>query len=113
MKKASDILAEISSDAAVRRRAAEREDRLALDAMYQRGAVREAREEGRVEGHAEGRAEGNAAATTNVLLLVLEARFGAVPAHVLSKIEAASVTEQRAMIARAATVASLDEWLAD
>lgn len=113
MKKASDILAEISSDAAVRRRAAEREDRLELDAMYQRGAVREAREAGRVEGRAEGRAEGDAAATTNALLLVLEARFGVVPANVRARIEAASVTERREMIARAARVASLEEWLED
>lgn len=113
MKKASDILAEISSDAAVRRRAAEREDRLELDAMYQRGAVREAREEGRVEGRAEGRVEGDAVATTNALLLVLEARFGVVPAHVQARIEAASVTERREMIARAARVASLEEWLGE
>ena len=58
MKQASDILAKLSEDKDIRRRAEDREARLRLDAMYQRGALREACEKGRDEGRTIGLEEG-------------------------------------------------------
>ncbi|MFM7204144.1 MAG: DUF2887 domain-containing protein [Myxococcota bacterium] len=69
----------------------------------------EARNEGRTEGRTEGRNEGLLEGQRKLLTLVLQGRFGALPAAIQRQLELQDATRLEALAHRALSIQSLDE----
>src|SRR5690606_10789358 len=84
-----------------------REEAMSLyDRLIQQGKA-----EGEAKGRAEGRAEGEASGRAKLLLKQLQLKFGALPADVRGRVEAASIEELDRWAERVLTEASLDDVL--
>ena len=78
--------------------------------MSTRNIVEELREEGRTEGRDEGRKEGQLKGMRQMLLRLLEERFGSLPQKTRRRVGAlASARELEGLLRRALTAGSLEE----
>ena len=70
------------------------------------------RAEGEAKGRAEGKAEGEAKGKAEVLLKLLELKFGSAPAATIERVRAAKIEELDRWVERIINASSLDEVLA-
>jgi len=97
----------------INRELAEYEDqkRMPYITSIERIGRRQGRQEGRQEGRLEGRHEGQLLAARDGVRLVLEARFGQVPASILERLERVTALDRlKLLLRRASTAVSLIEF---
>ena len=114
---AKEVLESLSEDPKVRELASWREAHLALDKMQREMERREALEEGREEGlkagekagEKKGRDEGEKAGKKQILLRLIEQRFGAITPQRLARVEAGDIDRMTGRLFDAATFDELFE----
>jgi flagellar biosynthesis/type III secretory pathway protein FliH len=84
----------------------------ALEKLVEQGR-KEGRKEGLKEGHKEGREEGREEGRREMLLQLLTAKFGPVPAAAAARIQEAALAELEAWTPRVLTAASVAEVFAE